>query len=50
MKSFVEGNGFKYLADIEKEHKCAGFCEKPLFYVTKPANERPSKECIKPIV
>jgi len=38
------------LSDFETKFKCAGFCKPPLFYATKSVSERPSAECIKPLV
>jgi len=49
LEAFIKGNGLAILENFEKKYDCAGFCEKPLFYATRPYTERPSSECIKPI-
>jgi hypothetical protein len=49
LTAFIAGNGIEILKNFEKEYKCAGFCETPLFYATRPFTERPTSECIKPI-
>jgi len=38
------------LENFETKYKCAGFCKTPLFYVTKSVTERPTQECIKPMI
>jgi len=40
--------GQKFFAQIEKTYKCAGLCEKGLFYVSKPISEGvPEQRCVK---
>jgi len=50
MTAFVQGGGFNLLSDFETKYECAGFCKTPLFFVTKSVNDRPKKECIKPVI
>jgi len=38
------------LSDIEKKFDCAGFCKKPLFYITKSVTERPTKGCARTMI
>jgi hypothetical protein len=49
LTAFIKGNGLEILKNFEKKYDCAGFCEKPLFFATRPYTERPKSECIKPI-
>merc|ERR1712127_535657 len=50
--AFIKGNGIAILSDFEAKTKydCAGFCKVPLFYATRDMSERPTRECIRPIV
>lgn len=46
MDMFAKEGG-AFFTQIEKTYKCAGLCEKGLFYVTKPVSEgRPEKSCV----
>jgi len=39
--------GEKFFTQLEKTYKCAGLCEKGLFYVSKPVSDgRPEKSCV----
>ena len=49
MSKFAKGGAFTVLEEVEKNFKCAGFCETPLFYATLSVSERPAQECITPL-
>lgn len=39
--------GKKFFAQLEEKYKCAGICEKGLFYVTKKLSDGPpTKSCV----
>lgn len=49
MAKFAKGGAFTVLEEVEKNFKCAGFCQTPLFYATQAVSERPTQECITPL-
>merc|ERR1712070_1085739 len=46
-KALFGKEGERFFTQLEEKYKCAGLCEKGLFYVSKPLSAgRPTKGCV----
>lgn len=47
VKDFIDKGGLEFMQDAEEKLRCAGFCDRALFYVTLDISYgRPEKDCL----